>query len=148
MAFIDSCINFSQLGYIDKHHAIVSCLNEKEIANHDRAFRGMLFTQNDTNMMEKRVSTFTAESELESDCATELSKADDCHREIIFSNLESDDTPSTFNMTGVVTLLRLVGNSPSYSMVSKPRIDYVTYILGSLRSWLVFSFLLSTRFHT
>lgn len=144
--FIDNCINFSQLGYRDKHHAIVSCLNEREIArNHDRAFRGMLFTQNDRNMMDKRLSILTNDSELGSDCEKYLSKVDDCHREIIFSNLKLDDTPSAFNMTGVIGLVRLKGNSPSYGITSKPRIDhidYVTYIFGSLGSWIGFSFLL------
>ena len=143
----DNCINFTKIGYADKFNAIASCINEKGMSLNGRIYRGITVTRLYEEWMGKRLSFGfeTAESEkIRNTCVKNLSSFDNCYQKIIFSDLVNEDSPDSYEMNGKLTLLPEQGNSPSYMIESKPRIDhidYITYILGALGSWLGFSFL-------
>ena len=134
------------MGYVDKNHAIIECINKKELDESDRVYRGMNISPDDIEYQTKRLSIReTIPDDMDNhSCAVEFHSVDDCHKTSIFSDPESDGLPGVWQMNGSVTLSSDYGNSPSYVIESKPRIDhvdYVTYILGALGSWLGFSFL-------
>lgn len=139
--YIDKCINYGGLGLINRKHAIDECLNEKVMRMSNKVpYASMIWKENVSlfNYGQEKVNEIFV-----NECKNQYSKYDDCHSEIVFTCVSIEKNPSS-NNTGKILLWIDPGHIPSYGIQSKPRIDpidFITYILGALGSWLGFSFL-------
>lgn len=87
-------------------------------------------------------NTFNGKRDFQPECVTMYAR-DDCNKTTIFTQVETLSTPVLVKLPNLL-FSKQPDYDPSFVLESKPRIDdidFVTYILGALGSWLGFSFL-------
>ena len=142
--YVDRCVDYSEYNFADKTDAIIKCVNEKLSKRTNYRYYGTIFFKENASSYE---NTFTYETpdqsaEEEKECKEQYS-AFDCHRhffqtELVFKKFDLD--PEQGN-----NLILTSGwdREASTMIESKARvnmIDFVTFVLGALGSWLGFSF--------
>lgn len=141
--YTDRCVDYASFGYEDGYDAIRQCLNDAEIEEYNELSGAQFFTINSTNQS-MRIASFahTENRNLWETCLNRYGN-DDCTMETVFTvnTMKTIKNPSYKDI-----LLFAVSRSKQASLVitSKARIDdidFITYILGALGSWIGFSFL-------
>ena len=141
--YTDRCVDYTSFGYEDVYDAIRQCLNAAEIEEYNELSGAQLFTMNSTNQGMKIASfVHTENRNLWETCLNRYGN-DDCTMETMFTVNTMKTTKDSFYED---VLLFGVSRSKQASLVitSKARIDdidFTTYILGALGSWIGFSFL-------
>ena len=135
----DSCEEYLFKGFISRRDAIIKCMNE--------------YTQDSLEVVEDTVidesedlyDNYTMKIDtyydhIEQECSLKYDKPD-CERSIYFTSVESYDQFGIYDDEIHISIEKDI--LPSFFVLSKARIndiDYVTYILGAVGSWLGLSF--------
>lgn len=145
--YVDDCINYSKFGFRNQDDAIIKC-----VRNISTLYGFM--TRNDSSFLQSRslMRTDSAKEHLRG-CDLKYHKGD-CMKESIFTiihqymqprvNKTNTELIRIDDIDNLIELYMEKGNEPSFKVESKPRInliDFITYILGAMGSWLGFSFI-------
>lgn len=139
--YTDKCVDYKRYGYRNQHDAIRKCLNFEHVVRYEEASDAQIFLMN-TSYQNYRIRSRKPEDiEIWMKCLKEI-KNGDCEEELILTIIVRKVMPVP-EMDGTHFSLSR-SKSPSLRIQSKGRIDdidFITYILGALGSWLGFSFL-------
>lgn len=145
--YVDDCINYSKFGFRNQDDAITKC-----VRNISTLYGFM--TRNDSSFLHSRtlVRILSPKEHLRG-CDLKYEK-DDCVKESMFTIIHQYMQPrvnkTNTELIGIddpdnlIELYMDRSNEPSFKVESKPRIDpidFITYILGAMGSWLGFSFI-------
>ena len=141
--YTDQCVDYASFGYEDRYDAIRQCLNDAEIEEYNELSGAQLFTMNSTNQGMKIASFVHTENRNLWEACLNRYGNDDCTMETMFTVNAMKTTKDSLYKD---ILLFAVSRSKQASLIitSKARIDdidFITYILGALGSWIGFSFL-------
>ena len=129
--YTDNCFNYPDIGARDKLDAIANCASESAgsgYLSHDK-----VICKSDTNYHNYTLAK-------ESFNCGQTNFKPDCFQRLYLTQISLEE-PSVQSQA---TIHFVPDTDASFSVVSKPRIDnidYVTYILGALGSWIGFSFI-------
>lgn len=142
--YTDNCLNYQDIGFKDRNDAIASC--DEHFLNKTPKF-GFIY---------QYISSFRiawkSEYKLNNYSIADLSNNTDeckiryykeqCEQKLYLTQIASTSSIKQFGSSMDINILSDV--DASYNVNSKPRvdnIDYVTYILGAMGSWIGFSFI-------
>ena len=136
--YVEDCVDYKKLGFLDRDDAINSCMNDIGIEKHKIGNGIKIFMKGinyQTGDMEK-YRNLCSKKFYNSDCSSlnMVTKPDHTTKEF---------TPS-INHTRIWYTVTL-SKDPSFEVASQPKIvpiDYITYILGACGTWFGFSFLM------
>ena len=129
--YTDNCFNYPDIGLESRNEAIALCDSN---ATH-LAFRKVV-RKNDPEH-----SSYKQKNENETNCDQSKFKVD-CDQNLFITNLAIDNYPEDVEAANS-SIEFPVDTQASFGVMSQPRIDnidFVTYILGALGSWIGFSF--------
>ena len=141
----DDCVSYRTRrdAPFTRNQAILECINAKSIKVHGKMYKYFPISEenigryeNQTFRYDPNVSVFQKECEL-------IFNKLDCIKRVDFTTVQTP-TLGLSEKTLRLTLTNDAAKNPSFDIVSKPRIDnidFVTYILGALGSWLGFNFI-------
>lgn len=139
--YTDKCVDYKRYGYRNHHDAIRKCLNFEHVERYEEASDAQIFLMN-TSYQNYRIRSREPENrDIWTKCLKEVMNAD-CEQELILTIIVRKVMP-VLEVDGTHFSLSR-SKSPSLRIQSKERIDdidFITYILGALGSWLGFSFL-------
>ena len=130
--YSDKCYDYRLSKIVNQYEAMIKC--HEESWGNKFALYYRIISKNDSHFY-----NLTRKGRRNRDC----NQRPDCNRTVHFTSFKArmrHENVSNFQ----VLIWPREGKEPSFTLVSKPRIDnidYVTYILGALGSWLGFSFL-------
>ena len=134
--YADHCISYQDIGYADRNDALYRCENEK-VEQSGGVSDSAIIARSDIDSYKNLTYGFPVDIE----CCKDIWKYFACNEIIFQTRINLNEDYGTF--PGL--FLGFDDNKEaSTRMVSKPRIDnidYVTYILGALGSWIGFSFI-------
>ena len=138
--YTDKCVDYKRYGYRNQYDAIRKCLNFEHLERYEEASDAQIFLMN-TSYQNYRIRSRKPENiDIWMKCLKELTNGD-CEQEQILTMIVRKVMPR--KVDGKHFALSR-SKSPSLRIQSKGRIDdidFITYILGALGSWLGFSFL-------
>lgn len=128
--YIDNCMDYKKLGYRNRQEAMANC---EENLHPGKVSMYRNIDRSSKDILNKKYSP--QHDKICSDAK------DDCVQKIYLTKIVS----SVYSPHRLPTVALSISRTqlPSFTVVSKPRIDninYVTYILGALGTWLGFSF--------
>lgn len=127
--YIDDCVNYTQLGFLDRNDAINSCMNDIGVSERKRGNYAKIF-DDEFDYSTEELSDFRPN-------CTRLYYNLDCLSSSVITYMSKEEAKFIQYETGL-------SNKPSFFIRSQPKIvpiDYLTYILGTLGTWLGFCFL-------
>ena len=133
--YSDKCYDYRLSKILNQYEARIKC--KEELLGNKVASYDSIISKNDFHVYNL---TRWGNGTLDRDCDQQ---PPDCNRTVHFTSSRMVMRPGNFSDI-YVAIWPEEGKEPSFTLVSKPRIDnidYVTYILGALGSWLGFSFL-------
>ena len=130
--YSDHCFNYPDIGLRDKSDAIATCQSNQTHVSESKIVR-------ETDVTFLNMSTTYPNYDVRLRCAETHFKPD-CNQRLFLTRLTTEYT------TGYISSFVYFPKETeaSFSVISKPKIDnidYVTYILGALGSWIGFSFI-------
>lgn len=144
--YVEKCINYSRRYSLNKASLQIKCVNEQWMKQSHILHRDYPITLNDTDLHNYKTMFYqylhanTMPKEEFETCMKKYLEID-CDRQMHFSKAYIRDSR---NKGSTMFSLRVIDNDASYFILSKPRIgmiDFVTYVLGALGSWVGFSFI-------
>lgn len=141
--YIDSCQDYTELGFIDHNDAINSCINDIILQRYGKCYYSKLYSHKTSCILQdnQKVGVLGDLIWYFRDECTLRYKEPDCHSEDMFSKIR----PLTGNIGyNLLTFSAPPSKDPSFEIASQAKIaviDYVTYILGACGTWFGFSFL-------
>ena len=132
--YSDKCYEYRLSKIVNQYEAIIKC--REELPGNKVASYYRIISKNDFH-----VYNLTRDSRLRDGKCNQ--QPPDCNRTVHFTSFRMDMRGGNFSDLDLF-IVPEEGKDPSFTLVSKPRIDnidYVTFILGALGSWLGFSFL-------
>lgn len=142
----DNCINYQDLGFNRQQNAIDNCINDLLMQNEKKMYRKIMILRNDSKLNSYKSyipSYINLNSSVAINCKRKFENNDDCYTESVFSLLKSQESAQKEYGQSVLVLLE-PSQTPSMNIESKTKlaiVEYLTYILGALGSWLGFSFI-------
>lgn len=136
--YTDKCFDYGTLNYNSRFDAITKCANMKTIADAGKTSGDIIIRKNEST----NYGIFSYQNKYDEICAGMFEQFD-CNQRVYFTQVPvpNEVAPPAHR----VSLVVLKDSDPSFVIESKPRInniDYVTYVLGALGSWLGFTFLI------
>lgn len=134
----DECVDYAQQNYVDKIDAIADCMDVKLRKNYNGTYvsKNRLITKSNHKFYKYSIGYNNT-----NECESQLNHSD-CIHHYYLTEVKPPKYYDTYNPHIVLSVDE--DTSASFTIVSKPRIDnidYVTYILGALGSWIGFSFI-------
>ena len=132
--YSDHCFNYSDIGLRDRNDAIATCGSSQTHVSPNKVVRetDVKFFNSFTN--------WTGHAETQRKCAMTHVKPD-CNQRLFLTRLT---TEVSYHSAIISAIYFAKETDASFSVISKPKIDdidYVTYILCALGSWIGFSFI-------
>lgn len=145
--YVENCINYENIGFRDQEHAIQMCIYEEYLTKYNRIFKGISILRNETKYYKHRVYPFYGSNENEDEiikyCKNKYKIFPDCKKETVFTHIDTKYNP--YEELNATSLSFWQGsNFVSSKIDSKPSIDFIeyfTFILGALGTWIGFSFI-------
>lgn len=149
--FDDNCLNFADMKLIDLEKAVRICTNERFISILGKTFSDMLVMRNSTELFKYRTfplkpaKMVNTQRDIWNSCLENYQPYSDCFKESIFTHVTRTIVPPFAPMYNNTLTLRVdKSNTGSIRIESKSKIDFIeyfTFTLGALGSWLGFSFI-------
>lgn len=136
LPYIDACINYSMLNYMDRSDAVNDCINNLGIKHHNEGYRRKIFLIS-TNYTTTDLRQYREKCEIKysnSDC-----KSANIYTTNVVTEQNIDDRENEIQIASELS------KDPSIEITSQPKIaniDYVTYVLGACGTWFGFCFLM------
>lgn len=141
--YVDDCVNYPNIGYVDKLDAIISCSLYNQISDYQYTKLSLSHkkpvTESDYSIMNYTIQTKGDNS----DCKKKFVNVE-CNQHSFFTQLHGKPSSQIIRPI-TLSIVFKKDVDPSFVIESKPRIDdieFVTYILGALGTWLGFSFII------
>lgn len=139
--YTDNCLDYKHINYADRLDALTTCQNDIAISEFNALSPHRWILRNSYEYYNYTV-TYDSKTGTYRDICSARYPHVDCHNRVFLTDLEVfEPLPLKHNVISIS-----IGNvDPSFTINSKPRIDhidYVTFILGTLGTWLGFSFII------
>ena len=134
--YVDDCIDYKILGFVDRDDAISSCINDYILNTTSKLYRMKLFT----HPVDHIAATTSYNVDSIANICHSIYHRPECSIELLHSGLSIGE--STFPEYHAIQ--QNFVHEPSIGFYSNPKtkiVGYVTYIFGALGTWLGFSFL-------
>lgn len=140
--FIDNCFDYTQIGFDNQMDAIAKCF-ESTLLSKNHVYGHFIYQESDERFMNSSTTIDEDDRMKIKECESKFI-LEDCKTKHIFIQTQLQ------RMTGVNINSQFIiatkgAHAPSQKIVSKPRIDhvdFVTFIFGTLGTWIGFSFVL------
>lgn len=141
--YVDHCVDYREFNYADKQDAISSCMNAQDLSTTNELSKAYAIARNETQYYSYRIDNGLRDANLYRHCFYQYQN-DDCERESTFTQTITKKYLPTKETNNTILIKQISSKQPSFNIESKPMIadiDFVTFILGALGSWIGFSFL-------
>lgn len=144
--YVDGCVDYTALGFMNRLDAVNSCLNEKCIKVENRTARTKIFPYDSLKSGDDYPMSWLHDKEGSKECNKRYPN-DDCDNELTYT--DHDKIIKGGNYKEKISYKRIevsqiLSTKPSYEVTNHAQIDpvdFVTYIFGAAGTWFGFSFM-------